>query len=49
MLTALLLIAIFFGLVQEVKFTGRLRVTGFKSRKTPKRSALITVAEKPKS
>jgi hypothetical protein len=49
MLTALLLIAIFFGLVQEVKLTGRFRVAGYRSRRNAKRSALVTVPEKPKS
>jgi hypothetical protein len=49
MLTALLLIAIFFGLVQEVKLTGRFRGAGLRSRKQVKRSALVAVPEKPKS
>lgn len=49
MLTALLLVALFFGLLQEVKLPGRLKIAGFKIRKTAKRSALVTVAEKPKS
>ncbi len=52
MLTALLLLAIFFGLVQEVKIPGRLRFASFsdKAKKQGgKRSALVTVANKSKS
>jgi hypothetical protein len=48
MLTALLLVAIFFGLVQEVKVPGRLKMAGFKGRKSAKRSAFVTVPEKSK-
>jgi len=48
MLTALLLIAIFCGLVQEVKLPTKLKVAGFRNKKSAKRSALVTVAEKVK-
>jgi hypothetical protein len=49
MLTALFFIAIFFGLIQEMRIPGRLRVAGFRARKQAKRSALVTVTEKPKA
>ena len=52
MLTALLLIAIFFGLVQEVKIPGKLRWVSFNYRgkkQGAKRSALVTVTNKAKS
>ena len=51
MLTALLLIALFFGLVQEVKIPGKLRFSSlnFKTKKqNAKRSALATVSNKQK-
>jgi hypothetical protein len=50
MLTALFLIAIFFGLIQEVKAIGKLRfISGYRARKQSiKRSALIAVTEKTK-
>lgn len=52
MLTALLLLAIFFGLVQEVKVPVRFRAVtpGFKGRKnSARRSALVAVTGKTKS
>lgn len=52
MLTALLLLAIFFGLVQEVKIPGKLRLASFSyrgKRSAAKRSALIAVDSKAKS
>jgi hypothetical protein len=52
MLTALLMIAIFFGLVQEVRIPGKLRFVSFNYRSkkhSAKRSALITVTNKSKS
>lgn len=52
MLTALLMIALFFGLVQEVKIPGKLRFASFNYRgkkQAAKRSALATVTNKQKS
>lgn len=47
MLTALFLIAITFGLIQELKLPGKLKIVGYRTRKS-KRSALVTVPGKSK-
>ncbi len=50
MLTALLLLAIFFGLVQEVKISKLKAVPfGYRGKKGAKRSALVGIPEKSKS
>jgi len=50
MLTALLIMATFFGIVQEVKIPGRIKFISFRTRKQgDKRSALVTVPNKQKS
>jgi hypothetical protein len=52
MLTALLMTAIFFGLVQEVKIPGKLRSVSFSFRakkQSAKGSALVTIPNKQKS
>jgi len=50
MLTALLLLAIFFGLVQEVKIS-KLRAAPFnyRGKKGVKRSALVSISNKSKA
>ncbi len=48
MLTALLLIALFFGLVQEVRVPAKIKIAGLRSRRSAKRSALIAIADKGK-
>jgi hypothetical protein len=52
MLTVLLLLAIFFGLIQELRMPSRIRIASFnyRSRKQPaKRSAFVPVSDKPKN
>ena len=52
MLTALLMTAIFFGLVQEIRIPGKIRFNsfGWRGKKAgAKSSALVAVSNKPKA